>query len=109
MGRHPDITDAEIAMDFSKHNIANENLKKLLTENKIIKTKSGHYVTTATKPEDPAKPADPNKNGSSIVDPKGSSSIVGGAFKMPKKETPLTVEPEPSNTAENIVTIGINA
>jgi hypothetical protein len=52
MARHPDITDADIEMDFSKYEIANENLKKLLNSAKIVKYKTGHYgYTTNSLPD----------------------------------------------------------
>jgi hypothetical protein len=47
MARHPDITDEDIAMDFSTATITNEALKNLLTNNKITKTKTGHYIYTS--------------------------------------------------------------
>ena len=48
MGRHPDITEDAVEMDFSKHEITNEGLKKLLTSNKLVKYKTGHYGYTTT-------------------------------------------------------------
>lgn len=93
MGRHPDITESDIAMDFSKHEITNEGLKKLLTENKLVKTKTGHY-TIAAADEVPVDQEGDQKDDQK--DKSSSSTVDQDDFVMPKKETPVTVPQEPS-------------
>ena len=103
MGRHPDITENDIEMDFSKHEITNEGLKKLLTENKLVKAKTGHYIIADPIKDDAEDVVNGKEKG------KGSSSIVGDEkYPMPEKEEPITVPQEPSELGVRFPTILAN-
>lgn len=89
MARHPDITEEDITMDFSKSNITNEGLKSLLANNKLTKVKSGHYTYTPTSPENI------NSESSQKVTPKDKPEINSSTANSNIKETKLPEKVEP--------------
>lgn len=109
MGRHPDITEDAVEMDFSKHEITNEGLKKLLTSNKLVKYKTGHYGYTTTSLSNDQQE---NQSGtqSSVAPPAvvpGDDSSVRvkselDKEKLPEKEEQVTIPETPSKLAANV-------
>lgn len=108
MARHPDITDADIEMDFSKYEITNENLKKLLNSAKIVKYKTGHYgYITNNLSNDQQKDQSESQQGkvSPAVVPGDDSSVRVKSEvdkeTLPEKEEQVTIPETPSKLSVN--------
>lgn len=98
MARHPDITDNDIQMDFSKHEVTNETLKKLLNSAKIVKYKTGHYgyvTDQSVTPEE--KQEDDKLQGGDSDKLQGDDNNA----KLPEKEEQVNIPETPSKLAMN--------
>lgn len=93
MARHPDITEEDITMDFSKSNITNEGLKSLLANNKLTKVKSGHYTYTPME----ESPENINSESNPEVTPKDEPETNSSTANSNIKKTELPEEVEPMN------------
>ena len=92
-------------MDFSKANITNENLKKLLTSAKIVKYKTGHYGYVT--PDKSTQQGGEQGNGVKI---QGGETVKLQSEldkeTLPEKEEQVTIPETPSKLAMNAPFIG---
>lgn len=109
MARHPDITDNDIEMDFSKYEITNEGLKKLLTSNKLVKYKTGHYgyATSNTGNAQQGANQETVQGKTPPVVPGDDDNSVRvkselDKEELPEKEEQVTIPGTPSKLASNI-------